>query len=189
MRRSRKAFLWLAPLALAACAAETEKEAAMAMDPDAKLIASALSAAPPGVAATATVVNIEADGSVRVLREGTGNFTCVPDDPAPGNNPMCLDANGVAWAMAWMNKTMPPDGKVGFGYMLAAGGGTPSNVDPYAAEPPDGRPMPVEPAHVMIFNLPGGSPDYPRPDEDYDGSQPWVMWKDTPYEHLMIPVE
>jgi hypothetical protein len=46
-----------------------------------------------------------------------------------------------------------------------------------------------EPSHVMIFNLPEPAMDYRRPDEDVDMSHPWVMWKDTPYEHLMIPVE
>jgi hypothetical protein len=184
MKTLKWTALALTPLALFACSDAMETTE----DPDAMLIASAMSAAPPGVAANATIVAPAEDGSMRVLREGTNNFTCMPDDPGPGNNPMCLDKNGVEWAMAWINKTTPPAGKVGFGYMLA-GGGTASNVDPYATEPPDGGPMPVEPSHVMIFNLPGGSPDYPRPDEDYDGTQPWVMWKDTPYEHLMIPIE
>lgn len=155
---------------------------------DEELIKEAESAGPPGVAKNATIMAFNEDGSLRTLREGTNNFTCMADDPSPGHNPMCLDQNAMAWADAWVNKTEPPQNKVGFGYMLA-GGGTPSNVDPHATEPPGGgEPMP-EPAHVMIFNLPEPAMDYPRPDEDVDMSQPWVMWKDTPYEHLMIPVE
>lgn len=155
---------------------------------DDALIAEAMSAAPSGVAENATIMAFNEDGSLRVLREGTGAFTCLADDPSPGHNPMCLDANALAWADAWINKTEPPANKVGFGYMLA-GGGTPSNLDPYAAEPVHGSEPMQEPAHVMIFNLPEPAMDYPRPDEDVDMSQPWVMWKDTPYEHLMIPVE
>jgi hypothetical protein len=155
---------------------------------DEELIAEAESAGPPGVAKNATIMAFDEDGSMRTLREGTNNFTCMADDPSPGHNPMCMDANAMAWAEAWINKTEPPKGKVGFGYMLA-GGGTPSNVDPYATEPPGGGEPAAEPPHVMIFNLPEPAADYPRPDEEVEMSQPWVMWKDTPYEHLMIPVE
>lgn len=169
-----------APLAFSAAFAQEKS--------DDELIAEAVSAAPEEVGEYATVMVVEADGSMRTLREGTNNFTCMPDDPSPGHNPMCLDKNGMAWAEAWMNKSEPPAGKVGFGYMLA-GGGTPSNVDPYATEVVGGGEPAAEPPHVMIFNLPEASMEYPRPDEDPDRSQPWVMWKDTPYEHLMLPVE
>lgn len=155
---------------------------------DEDLIAEAMSAAPAGVAANATIVAFNEDGSMRVLREGTSVFTCFADDPSPGHNPMCLDKNGVAWAEAWISKTEPPKGKVGFGYMLA-GGGTPSNVDPYEMTPVNGSEPMKEPPHVMIMNLPEPAIDYPRPDEEMDMSQPWVMWKDTPYEHLMLPIE
>ena len=155
---------------------------------DEELIEEAESAAPPAVAKNATIMAFNEDGSMRMLRQGTNNFTCMTDDPSPGHNPMCLDQNAMAWAEAWINKTEPPAGKVGFGYMLA-GGGTPSNVDPHATEPPGGGEPAQEPPHVMIFSLPEPAMDYPRPDEDVDMSQPWVMWKDTPYEHLMLPVE
>lgn len=154
---------------------------------DDELIAEAMTAAPAAVAENATIVAFGEDGAMRTLREGTNAFTCMPDDPSPGHNPMCLDANAMAWAEAWIGKADPAEGKVGFGYMLA-GGGTPSNVDPYATEPAGGE-IVAEPPHVMIFNLPEPAADYPRPDEEVDRSQPWVMWKDTPYEHLMIPVE
>ncbi|GHF57551.1 hypothetical protein [Seohaeicola zhoushanensis] len=154
---------------------------------DEELIAEAMSAAPPAVGAVATIMAFNEDGSLRTLREGTSNFVCFADDPTPGHNPMCLDQNGVAWAEAWINKTTPPAGKVGFGYMLA-GGGTPSNTDPYGTLPAGTEPA-MEPPHVMIFNLPEKAMDYPRPGDEMDMTQPWVMWKDTPYEHLMIPVK
>ncbi len=67
-------------------------QAALAQDDEADAaakIASALSAAPELVTATATVADL--DGTV--LRAGTNGFTCMPDDPAiPGNGPVCLDA-------------------------------------------------------------------------------------------------
>jgi len=155
---------------------------------DAELIKNAMSAGPSAVAENATIMAFDEDGQMRTLREGTNNFTCVADDPTPGNNPMCVDENAIAWMMAWVNKTEPPANKVGFGYMLA-GGATPSNVDPFATEPPGGGALAQEPPHVMIFNLPELPQDYPTGGETPDMSQPWVMWAGTPYEHLMIPTE
>lgn len=156
---------------------------------DEEKIKEAMSAAPAAVGANATIMVFDDDGSMRMVREGSNGFTCMSDDPTPGHNPMCLDANAMLWAEAWMSKTEPPKGKVGFGYMLA-GGGTPSNIDPYATEPPAGRELMLEPPHVMIFSLPEAITGYPGAGtEDYDASQPWVMWAGTPYEHLMLPVE
>lgn len=154
---------------------------------DEELIENAMSAAPEAVARDARIIAMDDQGQVRTLREGTNNFTCLADDPGPGNNPMCMDRNAMAWAEAWMNKTEPPKGQVGIGYMLA-GGATPSNVDPFAQPPQDGE-MTQEPPHIMIFSLPEIPEGYPQPGEEPDMSQPWVMWAGTPYEHLMIPVE
>jgi len=161
--------------------------AAAAQMSDEELIKNAMSAAPPTVAENATIVAVDEQGNMRTLREGTNNFTCMADDPTPGNNPMCLDENAMAWAHAWMTKTEPPEGKVGFGYMLA-GGATPSNVDPHATEPAGGE-LAQEPPHVMIFNLPQSPGDYPSGGESPDMTHPWIMWAGTPYEHLMIPVQ
>jgi hypothetical protein len=158
---------------------------------DEEMIANALSAAPESIAAKATVITFDADGKVRTLREGSNNFTCIPDDPTnPANDPNCVDQNGLEWVMAWVNKTEPPKGKVGFGYMLQ-GGSTPSNVDPFATKPPDGSHWMEEPSHVMVFNYGGGDgiKDYPKPGATPDMTQPWVIWADTPYEHLMLPVK
>ena len=156
---------------------------------DEKLIASAMSAAPEAVGRNATIVVVDEKGQMQTLKEGTNNFTCLPDDPStPANDPMCVDENGLEWTKAWIGKTEPPEGKIGFGYMLE-GGGTPSNVEPYATKPPEGRQYIQEPPHVMIFNYGDGMQGYPDPGEDVDPSQPWVMWGGTPYEHLMIPTE
>jgi len=91
--------------------------------------------------------------------------------------------------MAWVNRSEPPKGKVGFGYMLQ-GGTTPSNVDPFATKPPEGMKWMQEPPHVMVLNYGGEEAikDYPRPGEMADMTRPWVMWAGSPYEHLMIPV-
>jgi hypothetical protein len=156
---------------------------------DEQLIDNAMSAAPKAVAENATVVAFDANMSMRTLREGTNGFTCMPDDQAtPSNDPMCADANGMEWVHALMTKTPPPTGKIGFGYMLQ-GETAASNTDPYAAPPADGKWSEAGP-HVMIFNVSKEMmAGYPRPGDKPDATQPFVMWQDTPYEHLMIPTE
>ncbi len=153
---------------------------------DAQKIVNALSAAPRAVAREAKVVDIDGKGNVRTLRDGKGNFTCLPDNPTtPGNDPMCLDPNGMAWADAWMTHKDPPADKVGFGYMLK-GGSDASNTDPYATTPAPGQKWVDTGPHVMIFNVKGKVEGYPT--QHGDASKPYVMWPGTPYEHLMIPV-
>jgi hypothetical protein len=155
---------------------------------EAATIANALSAAPKAVAANAAVVTFDDKMQMTTLKEGTNNFTCMADDPAtPSNDPMCADENGMAWVMALIMKQPPPAGKIGFGYMLQ-GETAASNTDPYAAPPADGKWSEAGP-HVMIFNASKEMmAGYPRPGDNPDVTQPFVMWQDTPYEHLMIPV-
>lgn len=152
---------------------------------DAELISNAMSAAPKAVAGEATVMAMDDKGQMRVLREGKGPFTCMPDDPkTPGNDPMCLDKTGMEWAKAWMGKT-PPPAAVGFGYMLA-GGSDASNDDPYATKPAPGKKWIDTGPHVMVLN-PGPMADaYPK--SAGDPKKAYVMWPGTPYQHVMIPV-
>ena len=63
---------------------------------DAQMIASAMTAAPAKVGKDATVVAMEANGTMRTLRKGANGFTCMADNPAtPGPDPMCVDANAM----------------------------------------------------------------------------------------------
>ncbi len=155
---------------------------------DAELIKSAESAAPAAVSGGATIYAMDDTGAIKTLREGTNGFWCMPDNPAsPGPDPMCGDANSMEWATAWIGKTEPPKGKVGFMYMLA-GGTDSSNTDPYATAPAEGNNWITTGPHVMVVNamdVMAGYPTDPMPDT----SMPYVMWAGTPYAHLMIPVE
>jgi hypothetical protein len=156
---------------------------------DEQMVKSALSAAPKAVAKDATVIAMDDKMQMRTLRKGKNNFTCMPDNPkSPGNDPMCLDAGGVEWAKAWMNKTKPPSGVVGFGYMLR-GGSDASNTDPHAEGPAAGAKWVDTGPHVMIFNVGDAAKTYPRQGENPDTKAPYVMWPGTPWEHLMIPVK
>jgi hypothetical protein len=155
---------------------------------DARLIASAESAAPAAVAKDATIVVVGADGKVRTLRKGRNGFTCMPDSPAtPGPDPMCMDSNAFEWAGAWMAHKPPPAGKFGFMYMLR-GGTDASNTDPYATKPAAGNHWIKTGAHVMIVGADPSFYDmYPK-DASPDTSVPYVMWAGTPHQHLMVPV-
>lgn len=155
---------------------------------DADVIKSAESAAPAALAAGATVYGFDEAGMMMTVREGTNGWWCMADNPtSPGPDPMCGDANALEWAGAWMNKTEPPTGKVGFIYMLA-GGSDGSNTDPYATEPTDGNHWIETGAHVMILNATTMMAGYPDA-ADPDTSVPYIMWPGTPYAHLMVPVQ
>lgn len=156
---------------------------------DRSLIRSAMRAAPKKVGAGATVVAMGKDGEMRTLREGTNGFTCMPDNPAtPGPDPMCMDEAALEWAQALIGRTTPPSGQVGFMYMLA-GGTDASNTDPYATTPSGANNWIKTGPHVMIVGAEPGFYDmYPKSAQP-DTSVPYVMWPDTPYQHLMIPVQ
>ena len=82
---------------------------------DAEKIKSALSAAPAAIAQGATIMEMP---SMKVLKQGTNGWTCIPDAPTPGVDPMCLDKNGMEWANAWMNHKDPPKDKMALAYMM-----------------------------------------------------------------------
>jgi len=179
--------------ATGAFAAETAKKPgnppAAKAPTDAELVASAMKAAPANVGKGATVIAMEADGKMRTVRKGDNGFTCMADSPdTPGPDPMCMDANGMAWVMAWAGHKPPPSGKVGFMYMLA-GGTDASNTDPYATKPTSANHWVKTGPHIMIVGADASFYDaYPK-SPDPDTSKPYVMWAGTPYQHLMAPVK
>lgn len=144
-------------------------------------VADALSAAWPGMAENATVV----DWGGNVLREGSNAYTCFPTPPTlAGTAPMCMDSEWMEWADAWSNKKDYAADTLGISYMLAGDGGA-SNVDPYAEGPTDDNEWIREGAHLMILVPAALLEDYPT---NPDNGGPYVMWKGTPYAHLMVPI-
>jgi hypothetical protein len=147
-----------------------------------------MSAAPAAVSKDATIMDwpSAASGETAVLRKGTNQWTCMPDDPdTPANDPMCMDSNAADWARAWKAKQQPNIPGIGVVYMLQ-GGGTPSNTDPFAVKPEAGKDWLKEPPHIMIF---GAKLDHNVYSTDPTTGKPWIMWPGTPYEHLMVPVK
>lgn len=150
---------------------------------DAGKIKSALAAAPASVSKDATVMDM---GTMKVLKPGTNGWTCIPDGPSPGLDPMCLDKNGMAWADAWMHHKDPPKDQMAIGYMLM-GGSDASNTDPFATEPNRGDRWIDTGPHIMVLNVGTRFDGYPT--TSGNTKVPFVMFPGTPYAHLMIPVK
>jgi hypothetical protein len=62
-----------------------------------------------------------------------------------------------------------------------------SNTDPYASGPTATNHWVKTGPHVMIFGPAVKTMGYPAT-ADADPTKPYVMWPNTPYAHLMIPV-
>ena len=147
---------------------------------NAALIALARSAAPDLVSADATVAF-----RGEVLVQGTNGWVCLPETLPDDGAPMCNDA---VWMelMGAMGAGEPYTVKrLGISYMLAGDAGV-SNSNPAH---PDGANAPdfiKEGAHLMLAvprALLEGLTDDPH------AGGPYVMWKDTPYAHIMVPLE
>lgn len=170
-------------------AAPQETAAAPAAAPTTEdaMVKSAMSAAPEAIAKDATVITMDEKNQMKTLRAGTNGWTCMPDIPTtPGADPMCVDAGGMEWMHAYMDHKNPPSDKMAFGYMLM-GGSDPSNDDPYAQAPPAGKSWITTGPHVMVLNVGNRFEGYPTTADD--PSKPYVMFPNTPYAHLMLPVK
>ena len=159
----------------------------MPTDPPEVQIANAMSAAPMAIAKDAAILGFPVDGEEMVLlRDGTNGWTCIADWPAsPTNDPMCLDGVWSQWLDAFVTGTDPEITQPGLSYMLQGGDDT-SNVDPFAPVPEEGQEWVSSPAHIMLL-LPGNF-DSSVFTTDHESGFPYIMWDETPYEHLMIPV-
>ena len=68
---------------------------------DEELIKLSLSAAPEAVAKDATVVAMDHDGKMRTLRQGTGQWTCMPGTPIRPTRIRCA-AIKTRWNGGWL---------------------------------------------------------------------------------------
>ena len=139
-------------------------------------IKAAMSAAPASVSHHATIM----DDDGNVLKKGSNGYTCFPGK----GSPMCNDAVWVKLMTAIEKKADFSTDRIGISYMLQGDAAAGSNDSPYETDPGKGTWIKEGP-HVMIVvpkaMLKGLTSD-PAPGE------PYVMWKDTPYAHIMIPV-
>ena len=140
----------------------------------------AMSAGPTQIAAKATV----ADHDGTVLREGSNGWTCSPSMSPDDKVPMCNDETWQKLMHAVMTKAPFKTDRVGISYMF--GGDTPvNNDDPYDTTQDPGEHWVTEGPHIMVVvpdpKMLEGIPSDP------DAGGPYVMFKNTPYAHIMIP--
>ena len=153
--------------------------------PSAAKIASALSAGPAEITSKATIAEIGEDGKLVTIREGTNGWLCMPDDPnTPKPDPVCADKMWQQFFQAWMSKKPPKVSQVGIAYMLM-GSSDASNTDPFAMKPAAGADWVVTGPHTMVL-LPDGKQLDSYPADPKSGG-PFIMFKGTPYAHLMVP--
>ena len=147
-----------------------------------KLIAHSRAAAPAAISADATIV---INGEVVV--EGSNGWTCMPEVFPGDGAAVCIDAVWGEMMGALGAKEAFTASKAGISYMLLgdAGGGV-SNSDPYHEDPKSADDYVETGPHLMLIvpkeALQGIS-------DDPSTGGPYVMWKDTDYAHIMIPVK
>lgn len=141
----------------------------------------AMSAAPESVSKDATILGEDGE----VLREGTNGWTCMPHVMPGDGVPMCNDEVWGKFMAAMSAGEAPQVDRVGVSYMLQGDIAT-NNDDPTDTTRDEGEPWVQEGPHIMIV--------VPNP-ESLEGMPatptavgPYVMWKGTPYVHIMVPV-
>jgi len=148
-------------------------------DANQALIDQARSAAPSMVSADATIMF-----QGKVLVEGKNGWICMPETLPGDNSPICNDSVWMKMFPALGNKAPFEATGIGFSYMLGGDGGV-SNSDPYHPEHEKAKDFIKEGPHLMLIvpkEMLKGITDDPH------AGGPYVMWKDTPYAHIMIPI-
>lgn len=140
------------------------------------------SAAHSDLSSKATILDTQGN----VLRKGNSHWHCVPGIPViPGDtHPMCNDSVWVELLQAAAEGKPFKADKLGISYMMQ-GDAYVSNSNPAATDPNNGDVWVKEGPHLMIIvphELLEGISDDP-----FNGG-PYVMWKGTPYAHIMVPI-
>jgi hypothetical protein len=157
-------------------------------------------AAPSFIAANCSVVDV--DGTV--LREGTNGWTAMAANPRgmadPENGwkdpheamPMVGDGPAMQWAMAYMGGKTPEMDTDGWAWMLHGDMGEDNrkhlviDEEGVAKAKADGEWI-ESGAHLML--LPKDPASLEGQTTNFNTGAPYVMFKGTGYDHLMIPVE
>ena len=143
----------------------------------------AMAAAPSHISAQATIM--DTDGTI--LKKGTNKWVCLPDVMPGDKNPICNDGTWMKMLGALQTKADFTPEAIGISYMLKGdfGAGV-SNSDPYHPEHKNAKDYVETGPHLMIIvpkELLKGITDDPSK------GGPYVMWGDTPYAHIMIPID
>lgn len=142
----------------------------------------AKSAAPPAISANATVVD-----NGEVIVEGTNGWTCMPDTLPGDNAPLCVDGVWMEMMQALGNEEDFTADRIGISYMLKGdiGAGV-SNSNPYHHDHKNADDYVETGPHLMII-VPKEALAGITSDPSKGG--PYLMWGETPYAHIMVPLE
>jgi hypothetical protein len=145
-------------------------------------IALAMSAAPAAISANATIM----DNDGTVLREGSNGWTCLPNTMPGDKAPICNDALWMKMLQALGNQAEFEADGIGISYMLQGdiGAGV-SNSTPFHPDHRNAEDYTEMGPHLMII-VPKAMLEGITDDPSSGG--PHVMWGDTPYAHIMVPV-
>ena len=146
-------------------------------------IALARSAAPATISDDATII---VDGDTVV--EGSNGWVCMPNVMPGDGAPVCVDGVWQEMMAALGEKAPYETTQIGISYMLPGdpkGSGV-SNSDPFHPNPTEAEDYVETGPHLMII-VPKAALQGITDDPSSGG--PYVMWKDTDYAHLMVPVE
>jgi hypothetical protein len=145
-------------------------------------IARAMSAAPDSISKDATIVDV--DG--KVLQSGTNGWHCHSGLMPGDDHPMCNDGVWTKLLKALGSKADFKTDRVGISYMLQGDAPT-NNADPFDTKRDPGEVWAEERRpHLMIV-----VPDpkmFEGISDDPENGGPYIMWKGTPYAHIMVPV-
>ncbi len=165
--------------------AQAQEMAGMTMKPSTlstkQKIDLALSAGPSNVADGATVVEPDGHGNMKVLRQGTNGFTCMPGDPSGvGMPPMCMDKVAVQWNKDFdEHKPKPTTTVPGIEYMLA-GATQRSDTDPNDKSSPA---IKIGPHWMILWPFDPKTTGLPT---KHKPTGVYIMWAGSPYAHIHV---
>lgn len=144
-------------------------------------VARARRSGPAQITKDASVAEMDAEGNVTILVQGTNHWVCFPgDENEVGYVPMCCDPMGLQWMKDIMaKKPKPSNAAPGLIYMLC-GAQQHSTTDPFDRTSP---PIPIGPHWMILWPFGAARDGLPRTARD---AAAWVFFDGTPYAHLHI---
>jgi hypothetical protein len=178
------AVLALLVLAITSVSGWPQSANAPSADPNettASKIARALSAGPPNVTKDATVAEMDERGNMKILRQGTNDFTCLPGNPRVTGQPaLCEDKVAMQWNRDFTeHKPKPTNTVPGIEYMLA-GATQRSDSDPFDKTDP---PMVVGPHWMILWPFDPKTSGLPT---HHKATGAYIMWAGSPYAHVHV---
>lgn len=172
-------------LAVGSTTAYAAKEPGVQRLSEDELIKTAKGAAPAHISDNATIAVVETDGNLRTLKQGSNEFTCIPDISRQETpDPFCGDKAATEWILSAIRKDeRPANTAVGIGYM--GKGGFHWMKDGKVVMPDEqGAKRMKEPPHWMVFFPPDTElSQFPTEPGKFGA---YTMYEGTPYEHIMI---